>query len=405
MATESLYENIKAEMQLPQDVLTFYELFKKKNKDIFVVGGAVRDFIMGKTPHDFDLVTNALPDETKEILKDYRTDLQGEHFGVIRVYTEDEPLGYEIASYRKDISFGRDNKSEGEKVEIGKHITIEDDVLRRDFTQNALFYDIGKKEIIDLVGGVEDIKNNIIRAVGKPEERFKEDRLRIIRAIRFSARSNSKIDEQTSEAIRKDNRLRNVSSKEDVSQERIIDEIIKKMWDFCEKKNDIKAWQRYFKLLVEFDLLKEMFPNVKINNDVQYIETLNLQITFTTLFEDNEPTLNFEKTLIRDFKLSTKIVNNIIFLLIYLRNAGNVDNVFMLKKKQNQYNISNVIIKEYSDLNGIGKKFTDKFLEYELSISGEDVMADGFKGVDIGVEQKRRETEIFNNLLNENYIF
>lgn len=401
---ESVNENIKADMKLPQDILTFYELFKKANKDLFLVGGSVRDFIMGKTPHDFDLVTNALPDETKEILKDYRTDLQGVHFGVIRVFTENEPLGYEVASYRKDLVTGRDTKGDDQKVEIGKHITIKDDVLRRDYSCNALFYDIGKKEIIDLVGGIEDIKNNIIRAVGNPEERFKEDKLRIIRGIRFAARTHSKIDEETANAIRKDKRLRGISPKDDVSQERIIKEI-KDTWGYCNTKNDLKAWQTYFKLLNEFDLLEEMFPNVKLNKDVEYIETLNLPITYATLFEDNEPTPVFEKTLIRIFKLSNKISDIIMFLLTFIRDAGDVEKVYMLKKKQMQYNISDDIIREYSYMNGIGKRFTDKFLEYQLTVSGEDVMSDGFKGSEIGIEQKRREIEIFNNLLNENYNF
>jgi poly(A) polymerase len=113
-------------------------------------------------------------------------------------------LGHEIATFRKDISGGRDVKGDDEKVEIGKHITIKDDVLRRDLTINALFYDIKKKEIVDLVGGVEDIKTGTIRMVGKPEDRFREDRLRILRCLRFAARVNGVIDIETSEAIKRD---------------------------------------------------------------------------------------------------------------------------------------------------------------------------------------------------------
>jgi len=96
-------ERVEAKMDLPQDVLDFHKLFEKKGYKLYVVGGAVRDFLMGKIPHDFDMASNATPDIIMDILKDYRTDLQGVHFGVVRVFTKNEPAGYEIASYRKDI--------------------------------------------------------------------------------------------------------------------------------------------------------------------------------------------------------------------------------------------------------------------------------------------------------------
>jgi len=175
---------IQQEISIPKDVVEIAKAFHKAGKDLFVVGGVVRDFLQHKTPHDFDLVTNALPEETKKILKDWNvSDEQGANFGVLRIYTDDEPAGHEIATYRKDISKGRDNKGDDEKVEIGNHIKIEDDVLRRDLTINALFYDINNKEIVDLVGGIEDIKNNIIRTVGVPSERFGEDRLKLLKMI------------------------------------------------------------------------------------------------------------------------------------------------------------------------------------------------------------------------------
>ena len=176
-----IMERINAKkMEIPGDVLLFYHLFKTKGYKLYLVGGAVRDFLMGIKPHDFDMVTDAQPNEVTEILKNFRTDIHGVHFGVVRVYTESEPSGYEIATYRKDISKGRNTKGDDPKVEIGKHITIKDDVLRRDLTINALFYDIGTGEIVDIVGGRRDIENKIVRAVGEPSERFKEDRLRKI---------------------------------------------------------------------------------------------------------------------------------------------------------------------------------------------------------------------------------
>ena len=97
-------ENLNTEIPLPNDIIEISNAYIKAGKDIFLVGGAVRDFIQGVKPKDWDLVTNALPNESKDILKGFRvSDEQGKNFGVLRVYTKDEPEGYEIASYRRDI--------------------------------------------------------------------------------------------------------------------------------------------------------------------------------------------------------------------------------------------------------------------------------------------------------------
>ena len=134
---------ISADIKLPNDIIEISKAYIKAGKDIFLVGGAVRDYINGVKPKDFDLVTNALPDESKVILKGFNvSDEQGKNFGVLRVYTKDEPEGYEIASYRRDISGGRDTKGDDQKVEMGGDVTIADDCNRRDLTMNALFYNI-----------------------------------------------------------------------------------------------------------------------------------------------------------------------------------------------------------------------------------------------------------------------
>ncbi len=106
-----------------------------------------------------------LPEESKQILKGFNvSDEQGKNFGVLRVYTKDETEGYEITSYRRDISKGRDTKGDDQKVEMGNDVTIEDDCKRRDLTMKiTLFYNIKNKKIVDLVGGVDDIKNKICK--------------------------------------------------------------------------------------------------------------------------------------------------------------------------------------------------------------------------------------------------
>lgn len=168
---------------IPESVKDLQKMFSDKGKKLYVVGGAVRDFLKGDKPKDFDLCTDALPDEVLEIIgNDYKTNLQGKSFGVVVVYTDDQPMGMEIATFRSDTY---DGKSRNPKVE---YTTIDKDVERRDLRVNGLFYDLEKREIVDLVGGVDDIKNNIISMIGDPDSRIKEDPLRMLRAIRMSCR-------------------------------------------------------------------------------------------------------------------------------------------------------------------------------------------------------------------------
>lgn len=171
---------------IPDSVKDLHKLFQSAGKKLYLVGGSVRDFLTGDRPKDFDLATDALPDEVLEIIGDkFRTNLQGKAFGVVVVYTKEVPEGMEIATFRSDVYDGKLGKTRNPDV---KFTTIEQDVLRRDLRINGLFYDLDKKEIVDLVGGVDDIKNKVIGMIGNPDLRIKEDPLRILRAIRMACR-------------------------------------------------------------------------------------------------------------------------------------------------------------------------------------------------------------------------
>lgn len=172
---------------IPQSIKDLNDIFKKAGKKLYLVGGSVRDFLTGDKPKDFDLATDALPDEVIKILQSYNYDfnLQGKAFGVVVAYTKDQPMGLEIATFRSDIYDGKLGKTRNPDVQF---TTIEQDVLRRDLRINGLFYDLDKKEIIDLVGGIEDIKNGVIGMIGDPDLRITEDPLRILRAIRMACR-------------------------------------------------------------------------------------------------------------------------------------------------------------------------------------------------------------------------
>lgn len=404
-------------MSPPEDVEKISKLFTAAGKDLFIVGGAVRDFVQGKVPHDYDLVTNAQPEESKQILKGWNiSDEQGKNFGVLRIYTKDEPLGYELATYRKDISKGRDTKGEDQKVEIGSHITIEDDVKRRDLTCNALFYDINKKEIVDLVGGIDDIKNNIIRCVGDPKQRFDEDKLRILRVFRFAARTGGEIDLQTAKAIRDDNRLRGISATDDVSQERILEE-----WNKMRghAKDDLDMMQNYIELLFDFEMFEQMFPGLEHSEVL--VTCIDNAILFYDLFYDNMTSK--VRNELKKLKFPLELIGEIDFCREIEWKWNEVENVYDLAKKKKRGNIPNELVellcfhiemggrfgvdafkkpiggKEF-DIPGepLDKEWVDAFLKYcddGFKVDGNDLLSQGFKGKAIEIEKERLEIERF----------
>lgn len=374
---------ISIEMRLPKDIIEISDAFIKAGKEIFVVGGAVRDFLQKKDPKDYDLVTNALPEESKKILNGFKvSDEQGKNFGVLRVYTKDEPKGYEVASYRKDIAHGRDTKGDDPKVEMGNHITIEDDCMRRDLTINALFYDIKKKEIVDIVGGVDDIKNGIIKAVGNPMERFIEDRLRICRIFRFAARINGKIDEKTIEAIKKDHRLRGIGPKEDVSQERIWEEMIKAF-------KQAKDYNYYLEFFTKFDMWNEVFPGSNINTNL--VKSHDFIVIFANLFKNED--INTLGKKLKEYRIEDETAVKIIFLISLLN--FNPDDVYNTYKRKYQSETKDSTILEWIKVNDIKDPLLIKFVDYKPTISAKELMDKGFKGKELGDKLKELETKKF----------
>ena len=379
---------ISVDIPLPNDIIEISDAYIKAGKDIFLVGGAVRDFIKGINPKDYDLVTNSLPNESKEILKDFNvSDEQGKNFGVLRVFTKDEPTGYEIASYRKDISGGRDTKGDEQKVEMGGNVTIEDDCNRRDLTCNALFYDIKNKQIVDLVGGISDIKNGIIRAVGDPMQRFIEDRLRICRIFRFAARTEGKIDDKTADAIRTDNRLRNIGPKDDVSQERIWEEF-NKAW------KQSKDFNYYLQFFTDFDMWNEAFPNSNVNTDL--ISSKDFIVVLANLFQ-NEDTSKLERKMVQEWKVEVDVARPVIFLIDFLKLSQ--DNVVDLFKQKNRCHIKDETILEWIRVKNLKDKIFKTFLIYKPSVSAEELMTKGLRGKALGDTIRQMEIENFKKLM------
>lgn len=158
----------------------------------YFAGGWVRDYVMDHPSSDIDIATNAPPEVILDLFP--RTLLVGLAFGVIIVLSNGHQ--FEVSTFRRDLEYKDGRKPE--KIELA---TPEEDAMRRDFTINGMFYDPLEEKIYDYVGGMEDIERGVIRAIGDPYERFTEDRLRMVRAIRFSARFDFLIDQETQDAI------------------------------------------------------------------------------------------------------------------------------------------------------------------------------------------------------------
>ncbi|NMC20714.1 MAG: CCA tRNA nucleotidyltransferase [Thermogutta sp.] len=160
-------------------------------------GGCVRDELLGRPPVDYDVATDASPDEVRDIFGRRRTHAVGAAFGVITVLGPRGAGQVEVATFRSDLSY-----SDGRRPDAVRFATPQEDALRRDFTINGLFYDPLSHEVIDYVHGLEDLRARIIRAIGDPRVRFAEDYLRMLRAVRFVAQLRFKLDEGTLAAIR-----------------------------------------------------------------------------------------------------------------------------------------------------------------------------------------------------------
>ena len=200
-------------INIPNNVQFIIDTFYKNNYEAFMVGGCVRDCLLGLTPKDYDITTSALPNITESLFE--KTIPTGIKHGTITVVLDNENL--EVTTYRTEGNY-LDNRHP-ESVEFVSN--IKEDLSRRDFTVNALAYN-NKEGLIDYFNGIDDIKNKTIKAVGDPNKRFQEDALRMLRAIRFSCQLGFKIDDSTYAAIKSNYKLI-----KNISIERIRDELCK----------------------------------------------------------------------------------------------------------------------------------------------------------------------------------
>ncbi len=264
-------------MMLPVSVKKIIELLNKAGHRADVVGGCVRDFLLGDTPNDYDITTSATPEEMKAVFSGYRTIETGIKHGTLTVLVDSVP--YEITTHRQDGDY-KDHRHP-DSVSFSKR--IEDDLSRRDFTMNAMAYN-EVDGITDIFGGKEDIENRVIRAVGDPYKRFDEDALRILRAIRFSAKLGFSVDAQTARAARDKKALLSF-----VSGERIFTEWKK----LLESIHAYSVVEEYKDIISEF-----LIPGIEIKMPTESgfdIGTPSLRQLSLIMLSSPDPLASFKK--------------------------------------------------------------------------------------------------------------
>ncbi len=259
-------------MQIPKEVKNIIEKLQKSSLpagrqgfEAYIVGGCVRDFLLaasqseaslapkGREPGDWDVTTNAKPEEIQKVFPD---SFYENNFLTVTARTGSKKIPeVEITTYRLEAKYS--DKRHPDQVKYAK--TLQEDLARRDFTINALAMD-SKKKIIDLFDGQKDLKNKIIRTVGNPEDRFNEDALRMLRAVRFATTLGFTIEEKTKEAIKK-----NSGWLKAISQERIRDEFVKIIMSDSSAGSGPSAG---IELLRELGLLKYIVPELLDNYGV-----------------------------------------------------------------------------------------------------------------------------------------
>lgn len=208
-------------------------------------GGCVRDFLLGRVPKDYDVATNARPDEVRKLFGHRRTLAVGASFGVIVVRGPRGVADVEVATFRTEGPY-----LDGRRPESVAFATPEEDAKRRDFTINGMFFDPVDQQVLDYVGGEHDLGAGVIRAIGDPHDRVREDKLRMLRAVRFAANLDFELDQTTAEAIRE-----MASQLIVVSAERIAQELSRML------TNEHRA--RGMRLIEDVGLLGVIFPELE----------------------------------------------------------------------------------------------------------------------------------------------
>ena len=234
-------------MSAREKAISIVRRLKQEGYEAYLAGGCVRDMLLNKLPQDYDIATNAKPEDIRRVFP--KTVPVGEQFGVILVLVDDEP--FEVASFRHDGPY-----LDGRRPSHVRYGSLEEDIFRRDFTINGMVYDPVEDRVIDLVEGQKDLERRLIRAIGNAHQRFEEDRLRMIRGVRFAAGLKFEIEPSTLDALKQ-----LAATITQISWERIGEEVTRILTG--------SGARRGFELLDETDLLPVLLPEIAVMKGTQ----------------------------------------------------------------------------------------------------------------------------------------
>ena len=396
LESEEKQDVIDMEIPMPDDIVFLNELFKKHGKKLYAVGGVIRDFLIshfhmngkGGGPKDVDLTTDARPEDITKILSSeeaqrhgIRVLPKGEAFGVISAIMDGKE--YEIATFREE--YYDPIHGDGRRPDKVSYSTADKDAQRRDLTMNALFYDIDKKRIIDyntIDGrgqGINDIKNLVARPVGNPEERFREDKLRVLRLVRFFSRFNpglikDNVDKDTLNAIDKFKFL------EGVSGERIVAEFTSGFKAAINKNNFFRNYQ-------DLDLFPAVLPNLII--DVQNYEDSNSFPASLAFILRNNTNSSVVRKQLSALKYPNDISDKVEFFLRLTEFDGS-EIITFLRRRDALHDVKKDLL-EFAKLEK--NNYLVHFANYKQQTNSKDFMH--LKGPDITKAMNQREKEIF----------
>lgn len=395
-------------IKIPKEVETALNILNQNKFEAYIVGGCVRDSLLGIAPKDWDITTSAKPDEIIISFQGYRTINTGLKHGTVTVLINKKPI--EITTFRIDGKYTDNRRPDS----VTFTDNLSHDLNRRDFTINALAYN--RNGIVDLFGGIEDIKSKMVKCVGEPDERFNEDGLRILRALRFASVLEFKIDNNTSLSI-----LKNKMLLTNISKERISNEFSK-----------LVMGKSFLSILREYKEIIEVFiPKVSAYNEETWDNILNsmnnvddLPLRLALLLHNTKDSENILKNLKFDgstVKSVKAIVLNMYLNIIpdkinikkQLNIVGYKAYVDLLKFKKAIYKTKENIYKQELENIKNAAKILNQIIMYnecynlkQLEINGCDLIELGFsKGVVLGsILNEILNLVIEENLANEKII-
>lgn len=421
-------------LNIPKDVIIILQKLNNQNEEAFVVGGSVRDLLLGKIPFDYDITTSAKPEKIIEIFKDYKLITLSKKYGTITLIVNNK--SYEITTYRIDGDYI--NNRRPEKIVYTNNLY--NDLSRRDFTINALAYH-PKVGIVDYFNGIEDLNKKLLKTVNNPDIRFQEDGLRILRCLRFSSTLNFDIEKNTSKAIFKNKEILKNISFERINQEfsklifgenieNVLTNYIDIVGEFIPELLLLKGFNQNNPYHI-YDVLDHTIKSVKyIESDLELKMTMLLHdigkpLTYSIdldfighFYKHNIVSANLAKDILIRLKYSNKFIDNVKLLIENhdvqilenktavrrrINKLGSVDLFFKLLKvkkadilAQNPKYLEDRII-HLNKLKIIAEEIVNKkecFNLNMLNINGNDL-------INLGIPQGKLIGTILNDILNE----